>query len=223
RPPTRPRRTSSPTRRPAAPSGVRSRTDRPVAGAPGGTTRVSCARGAGVAATVVSHSRSAAGERLAPAVTTIGSWHRGLNAIAPAVAPVSSTARRTVVARPSATVGAKKTGVTRSRSARPVFTTSWRRQQSAREASGVLAVLDDEGTVHQHVLDARWVLVRLLVGGAVGDLARIEHDEIGASAHGDDTAIFQPEAAGWQLSHLVDRLGQAQHALLTCVLAQNAR
>jgi hypothetical protein len=61
---------------------------------------------------------------LAPAVTTIGSWHRGLNAIAPAVAPVSSTTRRRVVTRPSATVGAEKIGVTRLRSARSFFTTS---------------------------------------------------------------------------------------------------
>ena len=40
------------------------------------------------------------------ALTTIGSWPRGRNASAPAVAPVSSTTRRNVVASPSATLDA---------------------------------------------------------------------------------------------------------------------
>src|SRR5215510_12126877 len=223
RAPTRPSRTSSPTRRLAAPSGVlKSAAAAAPDAEPGGTMRVRRGRGAGVSTTLVSQARSPAGARRAPAVTTTGSWLRGRNASAPAVAPVVSRSRRRVASRPSATVGAEKIGVTRSRSSRPFFTSSRRRQQSSGKTAGVLSVLDDEAPVHQHLLDARRILVRLLVGSAVGDAPRVEHDEVGAGAHGDDAAILQPEAAGRQLRHLVDRLRQAQDPLLACVLAQNA-
>ena len=65
--------------------------------------------------------------------------------------------------------------------------------------------------------------MRILVGGAVADATRIEHDEIGAGAHRDDAPVLESEAPRRQRGHLVDRLGQAQHALLACVLAQNPR
>src|SRR5215467_10263520 len=222
-PPTRPSSTNSPTRRLAAPSGVRKSAAAPPAEAPGGTTRVSWGREAGVAARVVSHSRSAAGARRAPAVTTIGSSHAGRSASAPAVAPVKSTTRRRVVARPSAVVGAERIGVTRSRSPRSVFTSSRRRQQAARQAARMLTVLDHEAPVHEHVLDARRILVRLLVGRAVRDTTRVEDDEVGARAHRDDAPILEPEPPRRHLRHLVDRLRQREHALLACILAQNAR
>src|SRR6266545_3463652 len=100
---------------------------------------------------------------------------------------------------------------------------SRRCEQSPREAPGVLTVLDDEACVDEHVLDARRVLVGLLVRRAIGDAARVEHHEVGFRPDRDDTPVFEPEAARRERRHLVNCLWQRQHALLARVLPQHAR
>src|SRR5262249_1031148 len=91
------------------------------------------------------------------------------------------------------------------------------------KAPGVLAVLDDKAAVDEDVFDARRVLVGLLVGGAVADPTRIEHDEVGPRADRDDAPILEPETARRKTRHLVNRLGQRQHALLARVFPEDAR
>ena len=118
--PTRPRRASSPTRRPPASSGALRRAAGRLREEPGGTTRVSRVPRAGDAVTSVSHRRSRSGALL-PRATTMGAWSCGRSATTPAVEPVTATSRRRASRSPSVTDGAAEIGASSSRDACPLF------------------------------------------------------------------------------------------------------
>src|SRR5262249_36178805 len=100
---------------------------------------------------------------------------------------------------------------------------SCRCQEPPGKAPGVLAVLDDEAAVDEHVLDPRRVLVGLPVGSAIADPPRIEHYEVGSSAYRDDAPILEPETARRKTRHLWNCLGQGQHALAAPVPPEDPR
>src|SRR5206468_5078727 len=96
-------------------------------------------------------------------------------------------------------------------------------EDATRQAAGVLAVADHESPVDDDVLDRLRVLMRRLVGRPVSHAARLEHDQVGLRPRTDHAAIGQAESARGKSRHLVDRVGEREHALLSHVLAQHSR
>src|SRR5262245_30990159 len=97
------------------------------------------------------------------------------------------------------------------------------REDTAGKAAGVLAVLDDKTAVDEDVLDADGVAMGIVVGCPISHRARIEDDEIGASADAHGPPVTQAKTARRKPRHLVDRLGQREEPLLPCVLAEYTR
>ena len=58
---------------------------------------------------------------------------------------------------------------------------------------GVAVALNHDDTVHQYRRDAIRKLVRLLVGGSVGDPRRIEDDNVGRESDGESSSMAEPE------------------------------
>ena len=64
--------------------------------------------------------------------------------------------------------------------------------------------------VDEHRVDSGGELVRILVGGAVGNGIRIEEDEVGVVALGDAAPPGKPEAFSGAATQLVNRLLQRE-------------
>ena len=58
---------------------------------------------------------------------------------------------------------------------------------------GVAVALNHDDAVHQNGRDAIRKLVRLLVGGSVGDPHRIEHDNVGRESDRESSSMAEPE------------------------------
>src|ERR1700693_718276 len=57
--------------------------------------------------------------------------------------------------------------------------------------AGVLAVIDGENTVHDHVFDAGGILQRLFKRGLVADRVCVEHGDVRGHAGAQDAAVAE--------------------------------
>ena len=71
-----------------------------------------------------------------------------------------------------------------------------------------LTGLDDELSVHGDVVDAGTGLVRLIVGGPVGNRGGIEDHEVGKGSFADHATAREAEPLGWSAAQFVDRIFQ---------------
>ena|SRR5438094_6743480 len=66
-------------------------------------------------------------------------------------------------------------------------------QESARTLGPGLIAMRDDGAVHDDVIDADRIPMRIVVGRGVEDPLRIEHDEVGPRAFAHDAAVAERE------------------------------
>jgi hypothetical protein len=78
----------------------------------------------------------------------------------------------------------------------------------------VLAVLEHLRPVDPHVADADGVLMRLLVGRAIGDRLRIEHDDVGELTGRQPSAILDAQVVGRQRGQPPDRFFERDDVLV---------
>ena len=60
----------------------------------------------------------------------------------------------------------------------------------------VLAVLNYRDAVHQHIRDARGIVVRVFVGGVILNLVGVEYHDVGPVAFAQFAAGFEVESVG---------------------------
>src|SRR5260221_2084724 len=99
---------------------------------------------------------------------------------------------------------------------------TWTPHRASWLGSGVLAVLDHLHAVHEDVLHADRIGLRLLVGRRVGDGRGIEDDDVGIHPFLDQAAALEPEIARRQPGHPAHGLLQRYHLVLAHVLAEQA-
>src|SRR5438067_3453485 len=87
----------------------------------------------------------------------------------------------------------------------------------------VLAILEDLRAVHEHVLHAYSVLMRLVERRAISHRRRIENHDIGEHALLHETAMIQTQIRRRQPAQLPDRLLQRQHFFFAHILPEDAR
>src|SRR5258708_14255552 len=86
----------------------------------------------------------------------------------------------------------------------------------------VLAVLEHLHAVHEDVLHANRIRMRLLVGGGVGDRRGIEDRQIGVHAGLHEAAAFEAEERRRQAGQAAHRLLERDHLFLANVLAEQS-
>ena len=87
----------------------------------------------------------------------------------------------------------------------------------------MLPVLQHLAAIHEDVLHADRVLMRLLERGAVRDRVRVEHDDVGEHAWPQEAARVELEVRRRQAADAAHRLGQRERLLLAHVLPEQAR
>ena len=74
---------------------------------------------------------------------------------------------------------------------------------SARESTRMLSVLQNTDAVDQHVTHTCSELMRLIVSRVIGNLGRIENDDVAEVARLQQPATPQPQVSSRQTGHLV--------------------
>src|SRR5258708_3589225 len=103
--------------------------------------------------------------------------------------------------------------------------TPWRARLSRMRCDSeatMLALLAPLHAVHEDVLHADRIGMRLLVGRRVGDGRGIEDDDVGIHPFLDQAAALEPEIARRQPGHPAHGLLQRYHLVLAHVLAEQA-
>ena len=72
--------------------------------------------------------------------------------------------------------------------------------------AGVLAVVDDDGAVDEHVLDAARVVVRVVDRRDLVEAVVVEDDDVGRVAGAEQAAVPEAEVRRRHARHLADRL-----------------
>ena len=96
-------------------------------------------------------------------------------------------------------------------------------QCSAREGAGILAVFDDDLAIHNDVVNAYRVVMRVFSRGVSFDGGGVEDNDVRFEAVSQDTSVRQSEALGRERCHLANRFGEAQVLLGADELSQNYR
>src|SRR5437899_859936 len=87
-------------------------------------------------------------------------------------------------------------------------------QDAPGKHASVVAAVHDHLAVDQHGGDADRVLVRVIVGRAVGDAGGIEDRDVRPGAFAQHTAVAEAEGRGRRARRLVDGGGKAQEPVL---------
>ena len=87
----------------------------------------------------------------------------------------------------------------------------------------MLAVLQDDLPVDEHVLHADGVLMRLLERRAIRDRRRIEDRDVGEIAFLQQAAAIEAEVLGGQARQPAHRVRERDHLFLAHVLAEQPR
>ena len=87
----------------------------------------------------------------------------------------------------------------------------------------VLAAIEHDRPVDDHVLDAGGVLVRLLERGVIDDTRRVEDRDVGPQAGTQQAAIELADLGGVRRRHLAHGLLEPEHPGLAHVAAEHAR
>ena len=85
---------------------------------------------------------------------------------------------------------------------------------------GVLAAVDDRDAVHEHVLDAARVVVRVGDRRDLLEQVVVENDDVRCVAGPEEPAVPEPEVRSRHARHLPDRLLEAKRALLADVVRE---
>ena len=93
-------------------------------------------------------------------------------------------------------------------------------QVPSRSRAGVLAVVDDDGAVDEHVLDAPRVVVRIVDRRDLVETVVVEHDHVGRVARPQKSSVPEAEVGGRHARHLADRLLEAERAVLAHVMGE---
>ena len=84
----------------------------------------------------------------------------------------------------------------------------------------VLAAVDDEGAVDEHVLDTPCVVVRVVDRRDLVEAVVVEDDDVGGVARAQEAPIPEAEVGGGHARHLADRLLEAERAVLPHVVRE---
>ena len=79
-------------------------------------------------------------------------------------------------------------------------------QCSAREGAGILAVFDDDLAIHNDVVNAYRVVMRVFSSGVGLDCGGVENNDVRLEAVSQDTSVRQSEALGRERCHLAKSL-----------------
>ena len=80
-----------------------------------------------------------------------------------------------------------------------------------------------QGTIHDHGIDARCVLVRVREGGVIGHGSGIQDCKVGGQSGPDPTTILKAEARRNLATHPVHRVFQGEYPKISHVPAKNPR
>src|ERR1043166_9176897 len=79
-------------------------------------------------------------------------------------------------------------------------------QRASGQCRRSLAVIDTKLPIHDHVLNAIWILIGHLKRRAIDNCLRIEDSNVGKVALAQKTAFFKTNVGGWQSGHLMNGL-----------------
>src|SRR5688572_15157644 len=87
----------------------------------------------------------------------------------------------------------------------------------------MFAVIDDDLSVHQHVIDAYRIDKRLLISSSILNRVVVEDDDVGPTAFADHAARLQTHPCRGPRGHLADRLLERQHSLFPNIARDETR
>src|SRR4029450_5975396 len=95
-------------------------------------------------------------------------------------------------------------------------------QRTPRSGARVLAVFEHLHAIHENVLRANRVLMRLLERGAIGNRRRIEYDDIREHSLFNETAMIEAEICRRQSAQPANGFFQRDHFFIPHVFAKEA-
>ncbi len=95
------------------------------------------------------------------------------------------------------------------------------RERIGRARLGRLAILECKHAVHDHLRNARRVLMRLGVRGVVLDFRRVEHDDVGEVTCLEAAAVAQVQDRGRLSRHAMDRVLKRDKLLVSHVAPEH--
>ena len=95
-------------------------------------------------------------------------------------------------------------------------------QGPARPYPGMLALVQNDLSVDENVLDALTVAEGIGIGRLIEDALGVEKRQAGVVTDPQQAAVVDAELGGVQRRHLADRVFQSQHVALADVQARNA-
>ena len=94
---------------------------------------------------------------------------------------------------------------------------------AARPLADYAAFAHDMRSVNEDVVDASWMLTRLVIRGCVNDIFRVEYDDIRFHARPEQTPVAKPDSVCRRRRHFPYRFRHIERAKVPAVVSQNSR